>query len=160
MKYYGIASPKVALYAISPIALFVLMAFGVIMGFGFDVVLLLLFACPFLIMLCVSVWISRNAFCPFVLDASGVRNHLCKLAWERVANIELVFTERRHRAGKYKVTSICIGEAAYGDICSQLPKKCIMMPYTQKNVERLRKLAAGKNPVIDQFLAAHAVWEN
>ena len=158
MEYYGIASPKVAWNAIAPIFIVIFVLFATVMTFGWNAGAFWLIPFPVLAILCVSIALCKNAFCPFAMGDGGIKTPYLSLNWQDVTNIQLVHTERHSgyvRFRKYKTTSICIGETVYGDILSQSLKKCIIIPYSHKNMERMRKLAGGKNIIIDNFLSAY-----
>lgn len=154
MKYFGIANPRIAWNASIPV-FWVL--FGLVMSIGWKAEVAWLFPITFLAILCVTVITYRKAFCPFLMDTKGIRSPFFKVDWENVSNIELVFTESNsvlNRGAKYKTISVCIGAAVYGDVLSQDVRKCVIFPYSHKSISYLRKLAAGKNRIVDTFLSS------
>lgn len=155
MKLFGFSAPRFVLNILHSLLQFVLLEMCLIVGSYKGPWIVWLLPSPVLIIFVVDVIKYRNAFGVYVIDKSGVSNCKKSIDWQSIANVELLSSEmqsRMIRQKKIKQFSICIGEVSYGDLFSQSPKECIILPCSRKSILRLHYFAYGRNPVLDCFL--------
>lgn len=151
----GVASPWLAYNALHSLFMFLGFELCLVLCFNGDPWVVWLIPCIFLIVFVVDAIRHRNAFCPYVIDKQGVRNHKIKILWEDVDRIELINTEtasKRVRGRKIQRFSVCVGETVYGDLFDQSLQKCVFFPCSDKIIVKLRLWGRGKSRALDKFL--------